>query len=465
MATFRAVPQMPEAGEGSLRTVRPNDRRTVPHPVEPRPIHTLRVDVSTGPDRGRSVTVDHDRISVGTADDNELSLSDETVSRYHLDLRRAPNGVEVEDHGSTNGTWVGDVRIHKAVVAPGTTLELGRTQLRLVDGEIRRRAPPPERKAFHGLIGETPDMRQLMANIERIGPTEASVLLLGETGTGKEVIARALHLESRRRQRPFEIIDCGALLPTLIASELFGHEKGAFTGANARHSGAFERATGGTIFLDEIGELPLNLQIQLLGVLERRAFRRVGGSEYLDADVRIVSATHRDLRRWVNTGEFRHDLYYRLAVVRLEVPALRDRSDDIPLLAEHFLERLGNKGGIADFFPGSALDLMKKYYWPGNVRELRNYVEAAVAFGEAPPVADEEASLEDPGPEHDSLRPYAHVYPMTYSRAREEILAEFQRAYFRALLKRAHGNVSQAARLAEMNRPHLVTLLQKLGLR
>ena len=434
----------------------------MPHRVEARPVQTLRVEVTAGPDKGRQLSVDEDRMAVGTAENNELVLSDDTVSRYHLDLIRVPEGVAVEDHGSTNGTYVGPVRIERAVIAPGTHILVGRTHLRISDGRLRVPEPLPALQELHGLIGETSEMRRLMARIERVGSTEASVLLLGETGTGKEVIARAIHLCSERAQSAFEIVDCGALMPTLVASELFGHEKGAFTGANHQHIGAFERAAGGTIFLDEIGELPANLQIQLLGVLERRAFKRVGGSHYIPTDVRVVAATHQDLRRWVNTGEFRQDLYYRLAVARLEVPALRERVEDVPILVEHFLRKLGVQGNLAEFFPSFAIDVMKRYHWPGNVRELRNYVEAAVAFGEPPPV-DAAAPLEaEPSMQGD---PYEKVYEMTYARARDEILADFQRAYFRALLARSKNNVSQAARFAEMNRPHLVTLLQKLGLR
>ncbi len=446
----------------------PDKSLTVPQPVEARPLHTLSVEVASGPDRGKRLAVDDERLAVGSATDNELVLTDDTVSRYHCDLRRAPGGIAVEDHGSTNGTWVGPVRVERAVVPPGTTLTVGRTQLTLSDGQIRPVQPPSPRTSLHGLVGATPAMRELMDKIERVGSSDASVLLLGETGTGKEVIARAVHLASGRAKAPFEIVDCGSLMPTLVASELFGHEKGAFTGAAARHVGAFERAAGGTVFLDEIGELPANLQVQLLGVLERKAFRRLGGTSYIPTDVRIVAATHRDLRRWVNSGEFRQDLYYRLAVARLEIPSLRERVDDIPLLVESFLLRMGVTGPVTEHFPGVALDVMKRYHWPGNVRELRNYIEAALAFGEPPPMGETAASDEDrlptdPGPA--SSDPFDGLYELSYARARDEVVARFQRAYFEKILERAKQNVSQAARLAEMNRPHLVTVLQKLGLR
>jgi len=285
------------------------------------------------------------------------------------------------------------------------------------------------------------------------------VLLHGESGTGKELIARAIHERGPRHKKPFVTVDCGSLSPGLVASELFGHERGAFTGAERRHEGAFERANGGTVFLDEIGELSPSLQATLLGVLERRRFRRVGGSSELEVDVRVVSATHRDLRALVNAGQFRLDLYFRLAVVKLDVPALRLRSDDLELLIAHFLREAGSEASVESLFPKDTLASMRAYAWPGNVRELRNLVEATLAMGEAPPLdalqsADTPSSgAVLPGPEK------------LYKDARAEVLQRFEHFYLSKLLELTKGNVSAAARHAKMDRSHLIELLQRHHLR
>jgi DNA-binding NtrC family response regulator len=311
-------------------------------------------------------------------------------------------------------------------------------------------------------------MRRLMAELERVAPSNASVLLLGETGTGKEVIAHALHEASPRAGAPFEVVDCGALMPTLIASELFGHERGAFTGADQQHQGAFERADGGTIFLDEIGELPEQLQVRLLGVLERRSFRRVGGTKPISVDVRIVAATHRDLRRWVNRGQFRQDLYYRLAVARLEIPPLRERTEDIPLLVEHFLGEMGVEKPVEHVVPGAVLETLKSYHWPGNVRELRNFVESALAFGETRPPAwsmeDAESAAEGEEARFLSV-PLRSLMKRAYREARDAVIYDFQEVYFRDLLQRTRGNVARAAEAARMNRPHMFQILKRHGIR
>jgi DNA-binding NtrC family response regulator len=230
-------------------------------------------------------------------------------------------------------------------------------------------------------------MRRLMAAIERAAKSDVSVLLLGETGTGKEVIAHAVHDASPRAKGPFETVDCGAMLPTLIASELFGHEKGAFTGADRQHAGAFERADGGTLFLDELGELPGSLQPALLGALERRSFRRIGGQKTISVDVRFICATHRDLRAEVNAGTFRQDLYYRIGVLLLRVPPLRERAGDIPLLIEQFLREEGFDGAPEEVFPRHVMDALTQHPWPGNVRELRNFAWQTV-LGEEGGVPD-----------------------------------------------------------------------------
>ena len=445
--------------------------RTVPHKVSGVPLKGLRVEVTHGPDRGRTHRASTDTITIGTADGNDLVLSDETVSRYHLELARQDDRIVVRDHGSTNGVSLGQAFLREATVSPGVTLGLGRTQIRVDDGDTVRVELHSD-EALGDLRGRTAQMRGLMARITRAAATDVSALLLGETGVGKEVIARAIHTHSPRAGRPFEVVDCGALMPTLIASELFGHERGAFTSADRQHIGAFERADGGTLFLDEIGELPATLQSGLLGALERRSFRRLGGHDVINVDVRLICATNRDLRREVNAGRFRQDLYYRVAVLLLKIPPLRERTADIPLLVEHFLNEAGHAGSVDEVIPPSVMASLKHHHWPGNVRELRNFVEAAVAMGETPhldPYAAEGVA-EDGDAENDSgqlFYPSAvrRLSKLSYKDARNALLHDFEIFYLQQLMDQCRGNVSKAARDAKMNRSYLIQMLKRHDIR
>lgn len=437
------------------------DLRTVPHRVTGLPIRTLRVEVVQGPDTGKRFVAGTDTISVGTADDNDLILTDNTVSRYHLELKHLGELIAVRDQASTNGTALngGAVLLDRARVRAGTLLSIGRTTLRADDGET------VDQELLEGdtlgpLRGRSPSMRRLMAQLQRAAQSDVSVLILGETGSGKEVVARAIHETSRRASGPFETVDCGALAPALVASELFGHEKGAFTGADQRYIGAFERADGGTLFLDELGELPASLQPVLLGALERRSFRRVGGTERIDVDVRLLSATNRDLRSEVNRGTFRQDLYYRTAVLRLTVPPLRDRPEDLPLLAEHFLRLAGFDGALEEVLPPSALAALRAHRWPGNVRELRNFVEAALAMGEAPGLESDGLAVDRSAP-----APFEALLELPYKDARARVLDDFERTFLEALLSRSGGNVSEAARQSKIHRSYLIEMLKRHGLR
>jgi DNA-binding NtrC family response regulator len=277
--------------------------------------------------------------------------------------------------------------------------------------------------------------------------------LLGESGTGKELVARAIHDSSGRASEPFVTVDCGAISPTLFASELFGHERGAFTSADRQHIGAFERAHGGTIFLDEIGELPPELQSALLGALERRRIRRVGGRTDIDVDVRLVSATHRDLRAHVNAGTFRLDLFYRVAVVTLSVPPLRERPDDVPMLVEHFLREAGYAGEVANVFDSDAMKRLAVHSWPGNVRELRNVVLGTLALGEPTSLGSD---LGAPAAD-----PVAAVLELGYRDAKRRIMDDFERRYVEHLLQKTGGNVRQASRDAQMDRSYLMELIKR----
>ena len=436
---------------------------TLPQHALVAPLRSIRVDVLDGPDAGRTLVAGNETFAIGSAEGNDLVLTDPAVSRYHVELRPGEKGgALVVDHRSTNGTFVGPVRIERAFVPSGTPLKLGTTTVRIADAET------VALELFHGealggLRGRNPAMRRLMAQLSRLAATPAAVLIIGESGTGKELMARALHDGSPRAKGPFVTVDCGSLSPTLVASELFGHERGAFTGAERAHAGAFERAHGGTIFLDEIGELPVHLQPTLLGVLERKRFRRLGGRVDVPVDVRVVAATHRDLRSEVNAGTFRLDLYYRLAVALLTVPPLRERLDDIPMLVEHLARECGHTGPIGALFPAGALDALSSHHWPGNVRELRNVVEAAVATGEAPRI--EAIDLGGESAEGNVRDPFEAVIDLAYKEARTILLTAFERRYLEHVLRKAEGNVSKAAREARVDRSHFIDLMKRHEIR
>lgn len=417
------------------------------------PVRAIAVTVTQGPDRGKTHLNAEVTMSIGSAPGNDLVLSDPTVSRYHLELERRADRIVVTDMGSTNGTMIGGALLEgsKASVASGALLTIGATTLHVTDGGVVM--VDVRRSGLGELRGRSEPMQRLMGRIEQLADKRVPVMLFGESGTGKELVARAIHDIGAERQGPFVTVDCAGLSPTLFASELFGHERGSFTGADRRHVGAFERANGGSLLLDEVGELPPALQAALLGVLERRVIRRIGGTVDIPVDVRIISATLRDLRADVNAGTFRLDLFYRLAVVLLHIPPLRERASDILLLIEHFLRQAGYEGSVEDVFPAERLQQLETHRWPGNVRELRNMVDAVLATGEAPLITID--------PTTDDSDHLAAVIDKPYREARGEVLARFERRYLTRLLERAGGNVRQAARDARMDRTYLIELIRR----
>jgi two-component system response regulator GlrR len=404
---------------------------------------------------------DTDRVSVGTHASNDLVVERDTVSRFHCELRIDERGVSVRDLASRNGTFVDGVRIESAWLGPRHTLHLGDLGVSFQIDEARASVPLFAGERFGRMLGRAASMRRVFAMLERCAAADITVLVEGESGTGKEGAAEAIHSESRRKNGPFVVLDCSAIPPNLLESELFGHEKGAFTGADRTHKGVFEEAHGGTVFLDEIGELPMELQPKLLRVLERRQVRRLGSQRLLDVDVRFVAATNRSLKREVNEGRFRQDLYFRLAVARVELPPLRERVEDLALLTAAFLEQLhAGPAQRARLLDPAFQARLARHPFPGNVRELRNVLERALVFGESE-LGGEEPSLLRAA----VVRSPVDDVDVTYAEARERAIGRFEAEWLPALLERHGGNVSRAARHADLTRPYLHKLLRRHGLR
>ncbi|MFO0571590.1 MAG: sigma 54-interacting transcriptional regulator [Polyangiaceae bacterium] len=429
----------------------------------------LTVEKEAGKDVGRSHVLEGGVLRIGSHPSNHVTLDDRTVSRFHCQLTQSDQGWVISDSGSMNGTSVNGVRVRDAdLPRPGCRIELGDSVLRVHELGSEAVEEIPTWSSFGELYGESMAMRQLFAVMDRVAQSDSTVLIEGESGTGKELAATEIARRGSRANGPFIIVDCSAISPNLIESELFGHAKGAFTGADRTRVGAFEAAHGGTIFLDEIGEMPLEMQPKLLRAIESREVRRTGENEARKIDVRVIAATNRRLEREVNAGRFREDLYFRLGVVTVRMPPLRKRLDDIPALVQVILRSLNAEEAI-HLFTADVIDDMQRYDWPGNVRELRNYVERAVVLDHAPPASerragpfssDEAATLPGLG-----APPATTDITVPFKTAKEAVIGEFERAYLRALLDWAGGNVSKAARKAKMDRMYLYRLLQRYELR
>jgi len=416
-------------------------------------VHAATLEVVSGPDAGRSARIDRPTFVVGSGDAADLRLSDGAVSREHLRVTLTPSGVHLRDPGSKNGTWIGRVRIADVVVAGDTAIEVGKTQLALHVESGPLDLPLSASAQFGDAIGVSAAMRHLFAVLERAARSDVTVLLEGESGVGKEVLARAVHSQSPRADAAFVAVDCGAIPAGLIESELFGHERGAFTGATHARRGVFEEAHGGTLFLDEIGELPLELQPKLLRALETREVRPVGGRGARAVDVRVVAATNRRLAEAAHKNEFRRDLFYRLAVARVTIPPLRDRPEDIAPLAKAFL-RAANGDPSAEL-PADLAAMLVSYAWPGNVRELRNVIERYALLG----LRDRGGLLDTT---HAPLAEATDLSHLPFHEARRQTLDRFERAYLPKVLERAGGVVARAAELAEVARPSFYRMMERL---
>ncbi|MFO0558029.1 MAG: sigma 54-interacting transcriptional regulator [Polyangiales bacterium] len=413
-------------------------------------------------------------VRIGRDANNEIVIDDPFVSRNHLEIRVFPHGVEVADLDTKNGTHFQGARIRELPIQTEATLVLGKN----ISVRVRVNDESKEKAEVDEFVGGSQAIQKLRSAVQRVAPTSLTVLIEGETGTGKEVVARAIHQRSPRAAKPLVVFDCASVSPTLIASELFGHTKGAYTGATGSSEGAFRRAHGGTLFLDEIGELPLDLQPALLRALEARQVRPVGGESYVPVDVRIIAATNRALEAEVEAGRFRKDLLFRLAVTRVKTPPLRSRPEDISILAKHFAAALG-----ATLAP-SVIAQLEGREWPGNVRELRNTVERAVMLAGGPGVLvsqldydeDEFDDVEDEPAEPTStgMQAVPATIPpgglsvaalasteLPFQDAKQLAVDAFEKEYLLKLFAESGYNLSEAARRSGVHRRYLRELYKK----
>ncbi len=419
--------------------------------------------VTAGPDAGRKATLQGRSLSIGTEATNGLALTDRAVSRLHCRIEASDTELVLKDLGSSNGTLVDGVRIRECVLQDGQTVRVGTSAIQFRWTNTAVDLPLSEEDSFGDAIGRSVPMRELFVLLARISATDVPVLLRGETGTGKEIIAEAIHRRSRRSRGPFEIVDCSALAPSLIESELFGYERGAFTGAAESRPGAFERAHGGTAFLDEIGELHVDLQPKLLRVLESGEVRRLGGGPMRRVDARIVAATSRDVDAMLAGGGFRQDLFHRVAVMTARIPPLRERPGDIPELAAHFLHRMRYTEDIAPAvlrnYVELALGFLRGYSWPGNVRELRNVVERAAILADTGKIEADALSRLNAITKAIEAGGAVGRLPMRVA------TEQFERDYLTELMRLSGGNLRAASATAQLHPKSLERLLRKHRLR
>ena len=433
-------------------------------------LRKMKLEVRSGLSQGYVGEFDRDVIRIGSQDGRDLRLRDSTVSRLHAEIVRTRHGILLRDLGSTNGTFVGDVRIREVYLGDARVFMIGETELAFSLCDEVVDIVPIESTKFEGLVGQSVALREVFSVIDRVSRTDLTVLMRGETGTGKELVSHALHTRSRRSSAPFVVFDCAAVAKSLIESELFGHKRGAFTGAVSDRAGVFEQANGGTLFIDELGELPLELQPNLLRVLEQRQVRRIGDNRWIPVDVRVVAATNRNLRDMIDAKQFREDLYYRLGVVDLVLPPLRKRLEDIPLLAQHFLQTAPLDHAVVSV-DDEVVSIFEEYHWPGNIRELRNVLLRALPFCDG--------SVLDPSVLPESMNRAKRVVDdrsvgvgvgrgsekQSLREARQTLLDSFEREYLRDLLETCNDNISEAARVAGVDRKTISRLLKRHGLR
>ncbi len=453
--TFRLMPCTPDGtgpfdlNDGDTFPLGPYHLRLVRQPPAPPSGTTERMEASAAPtcptlhlETGLTEIRVEPRaaFTIGSAADNDLVLDDPAVSAYHCRLLGNRDGWLLQDLGSTNGTRLNGLMVREVELPAAAELILGRVTLRL------RPSPPDTVTTFRGLHGRSQSMRRVFADVPRLAASPEPVLIVGESGVGKELIARGLHEESRR-PGAFIALNCGALSPQLVESELFGHIKGAFTGAAGNRAGAFEAASSGTIFLDEVGELPLDLQPKLLRVLESSVVRPVGATSERRVDARVVAATHRNLEELVARGAFREDLFHRLFVLTVRVPPLRERLDDVVLLAEHFAAQQPEPRSVSI----GAREKLMRHRWPGNVRELRNVIIRALFLGEGPDIQAEHIVFS------------SEIFGAGEPRDQPADDEQMKRHMLEALVASA-GNRSEAARRLGVSKSTFFDRMKRLGL-
>jgi DNA-binding NtrC family response regulator len=414
------------------------------------------VSVVSGPDEGKQFAVDDvvtQRVLLGQSPVCAVCLTDRAVSRRHAALEADRGSVRLVDLDSSNGTFVNDLRVRDVFLRGGERVRVGSSTLRVDLDASPHVLAASEQARFYRVVGGSPEMRRLYPVFAQLAATDVPVLIEGETGTGKEVVAESLHEAGARRDGPFVVFDCTTVAPTLLEAELFGHERGAFTGAVNARRGLFEEAHGGTLLIDEIGDLDIALQTKLLRAIERMEVRRVGGNKFTRVDVRIIAATRRDLDREVQARRFRDDLFYRLAVARVELPPLRRRHGDVALLAKTFWAALG--GEEAALGP-DVIQRFEEYSWPGNVRELYNAVARQLALGDAGAglAATPAAAAAD---FIDAVVQGGKPLPA----ARQDVVAEFERRYVTRMLELHGGHVGKAADACGIGRRYFQMLRAK----
>ena len=418
------------------------------------PVVTCDLVVVEGPDEGVAVALEESPTTVGSLESCDLTLSDGRVSRRHLRVESEGDRFTIRDLDSENGVVYRGSLVAEASVQPGATVKIGRSYLRIQPRAEPVEVTPSQRRRFGDMVAESLSMRETFAVMELAADADCNLLITGETGTGKQLAAKAIHGASDRAGKPFVTVDCGALPENLLESELFGHVDGAFTGASGSRRGAFRRADGGTVFLDELDSMPADAQARLLRVCEEQVVRPLGADEETDVDVRIVGAG-RELKSRVADGAFRSDLYYRLSVIHIEIPPLRERLEDIAPIAR---ELLRNRGFDVEEVGGVNLERLRAHGWPGNVRELRNVLDRAVALS---PGAEtfEDLAVRIETERRDS--PLSVRADLPFKEAKQKLVDEFEKRYLLDLYERCDGNISETARTADLNRKYLRKLLKR----
>ncbi len=420
---------------------------------------TFQITLPNG--QHRTDMADHLPLSFGAASHNSIVISEDAyISREHCRIEGHPDGLHLKDCGSRNGTWWQGSNIQSKLLPERGAFQIGKTVIQYAVEVIRETIEPTFQQRCGEMLGRSKNMQELFALVQRIAPSDATVLVTGESGTGKELLARALHAGSGRSNKAFVALNCGALPASIIESELFGHERGAFTGATTQHRGVFEQAHGGTLFLDEIGEMPLELQTRLLRVLETKTVRRVGGTTDLPVDCRIIVATNRDLAQLVEKKLFREDLYYRLFIIPLMIPPLREHPDDILLLARHFLSARRRPGSSWQL-SAEAEARLRTHAWPGNVRELRHTIERALVTSPGPVIEAQHLLFAPTTPA--GVEPEARVLRVAEPHSQYG-LRDHERSMIEKALWEYDGNVSQAAKALGIARSTLLMRIKKFDI-